>query len=475
MVPMRSVPHRVVCLVGLDDGIFPRQGVPDGDDALARDPMTGERDVRSEDRQLLLDAINAASDTVVITYTGFSDSSGQHRPPSVPLLELLDAVDSTTPVNVRERVVTKHPLQPFDIRNAMPGELGIPGQPFTFDSTIPPAARAAGGGSRPAPMPFLPRHPLPAPTPADVTIEELVTFFKDPVKGFFRALDYTLPWDVDGLKDDIPVGLDALEKWGVGQRLLDDSLGGLDVDVAAQIEWRRGAVPPGKLGWGKVKEAREQTRPIAEAAAECRAEERTPVDVDVELDDGRRLVGTISPVYNTGLVSATFSKLGPKHLVEAWIRLLALKAALPSEAWTVVCVGRGERNSNTVGTKTLAAPDDPIGILRDLAEIYDAGTLEPLPLPLKTSYEWAWARFRDREPNKAAEARWKGSNFFEGDCGDRAAVAVWGKRAPFSVLLGAPREGEATRGEQTRLGALAMRLWFPVLTAEVKKTRNWAK
>ncbi len=47
MVPMRSVPHRVVCLVGLDDGVFPRLGVVDGDDALARDPMTGERDIRS--------------------------------------------------------------------------------------------------------------------------------------------------------------------------------------------------------------------------------------------------------------------------------------------------------------------------------------------------------------------------------------------------------------------------------------------
>ncbi len=60
MVPMRSVPHRVVCLLGLDDGVFPRAGSVDGDDVLARAPMTGERDVRSEDRQLFLDAILAA-------------------------------------------------------------------------------------------------------------------------------------------------------------------------------------------------------------------------------------------------------------------------------------------------------------------------------------------------------------------------------------------------------------------------------
>ena len=98
MVPMRSVPHRVVCLLGLDDGVFPRLDLVDGDDALARRPMTGERDIRSEDRQLLLDAILAATETLVVTYTGTDEHTGAHRPPAVPLMELLDALDKTTPI-----------------------------------------------------------------------------------------------------------------------------------------------------------------------------------------------------------------------------------------------------------------------------------------------------------------------------------------------------------------------------------------
>src|SRR6185437_436793 len=105
MVPMRSVPHRVVCLVGLDDGVFPRTGVVDGDDVLARRPRTGERDIRSEDRQLLLDAICAATDHLVITYTGANEYSGQSKPPAVPLAELLDILDMTTPEPVRDRIV----------------------------------------------------------------------------------------------------------------------------------------------------------------------------------------------------------------------------------------------------------------------------------------------------------------------------------------------------------------------------------
>ena len=165
MVPMRSVPHRVVCLVGLDDGLFPRLGVVDGDDVLARNPMTGERDMRSEDRQLLLDAIGAATEKLVITYTGANEYSGQRRPPAVPLAELLDALDQTaqTPRTIRQRVVVEHPLQPFDIRNVEPGKL-VPGVPFSFDRTVlrppalPPRERTRQPKFISGPLPHKPRR-----------------------------------------------------------------------------------------------------------------------------------------------------------------------------------------------------------------------------------------------------------------------------------------------------------------------------
>ena len=151
--------------------MFPRLETADGDDALAREPLTGERDIRSEDRQLLLDAICAATETLVVTYTGTDEHSGHHRPAAVPLLEVLDAVDATTPHPVRERVVTEHPLQPFDIRNVERGAL-IPDEPFTFDPTALKAARAAAG-DRSMPRAFL-SGPLPDPPLADVSLDDLL-------------------------------------------------------------------------------------------------------------------------------------------------------------------------------------------------------------------------------------------------------------------------------------------------------------
>ena len=91
---MRSVPHRVVCLLGLDDGAFPRKAPRDGDDLLLDDPHVGERDPRAEDRQLLLDALLAARDRLIITYTGNDERTNIAKPPAVPVGELLDVVDA---------------------------------------------------------------------------------------------------------------------------------------------------------------------------------------------------------------------------------------------------------------------------------------------------------------------------------------------------------------------------------------------
>ena len=302
MVPMRSVPHRVVCLVGLDDGVFPRQGITDGDDVLARNPVTGERDSRSEDRQLLLDAVGAATEKLVITYTGANAHSGQARPPAVPLAELLDALEATTTESVRERVVVHHPLQPFDIRNVIPGKL-IPDVPFTFDSTVLKAAQASTGERREQPKFIsgqLPEHPH-----EDIALTDLIGFFKNPVKGFFRALDYTLPWDVDGVSDEISVDIDTLEQWAVGERMLNDMLRGMSPDDARQAEWRRGTLPPGQLGWRKANELRDQSRLLATTALGYRKPEPDAYDVDIDLGAGRRLTGTVSPVFGDHLVSVT--------------------------------------------------------------------------------------------------------------------------------------------------------------------------
>lgn len=473
MVPMRSVPHRVVALLGLDDGVFPRVGITDGDDALARDPMTGERDLRSEDRQLFLDALLAATETLVVTYAGANEYTGQRRPPASPLGELLDALDITATTadgrRVSEAVVVRHPLQPFDRRNVTPGAL-VPGRPFSFDARALAGARATVG-PRTDPPAFLTGELTPVPVD-DVSLDDLLAFYRSPVRAFFRdRLDLALPRDEDPLSDALPVEIDNLAQWAVGDRVLRDLLTGMPAEQARQQEWRRGVLPPGWLGWRILLDIVGRAEPLAREAASLRTRPPRAVDVDVDLGDGRRLRGTVPEVYGDRLVPVTYSRLGARHRLETWIRLLALAAGEGDLAWTARALGRptNSRSSTPFALSQLGPLDHRArDVLRDLVALRDRGLCSPLPVPLKSSL--AYARMRRTQATEAEALKKAGWDWddgrFPGECSDVEQVRAWGAGAPLPGLSEAPEEGEEHPGETSRFGALALRIWSPLIEAE---------
>lgn len=477
LVPMRSVPHRVVALLGLDDGVFPRVGITDGDDVLARDPRTGERDPRSEDRQLFLDAILAATETLVVTYSGADEYSGQERPPAVPLGELLDALDETasTPDGsaVSRAVTVRHPLQPFDRRNVEPGAL-VPGAAFTFDRAALAGARAAAG-PRTLVGPFLPAPLAPVPAAAGdaiVALDDLLAFYRSPVRGFLaQRLDVGLAWEEEPLDDGLPVELDPLDRWAVGDRVLQDVLGGVSLHHAVQKEWRRGLLPPGLLGWRLLRGIGDEVRPLAEAAVGLRTSAAQAVDVDVDLGEGRSLRGTVPGVHGVRLVAVSFSRLAGKSRLQSWIRLLALAASEEDRAWLAYTLGRpANSRSRKTWEGSLLGPLDhtAVELLCDLVALRDRGLCEPLPLPVKASLAYAEARRTKVDPVEArslAEGKWADGRF-EGECSDAEHVRVHGPGSPLPGADEAPHPGEEHPGETTRFGALAMRLWSPLLKNE---------
>ena len=177
---------------------LPPGGVVDGDDVLARDPLTGERDPRSEDRQLLLDAIVAATETLVVTYTGADEHTGQPRPPAVPLGELLDALDRTTagagprPDRGRPPAAAVRPPQ----RRRPAGSASRRRSPST-GRCWPPRGRA-GAAAGPAAVPPSRCPPLTRRLPTTTSRwPTSSTSSATRSRASSAALDLTLPWDVD--------------------------------------------------------------------------------------------------------------------------------------------------------------------------------------------------------------------------------------------------------------------------------------
>ncbi len=462
LVPMRSVPHRVVCLMGLDDGVFPRQAARDGDDLLLADPHVGDRDARSEDRQLLLDALLAATDRLIVTYTGRDERTNVERPPAVPIGELLDAVERTCRCR-RDAIVTEHPLQPFDERNYRPGALSGPG-PWSFDPVSLAGARAMAGERRPRP-PFLSRA-LDESAAQVVELENLVRFVQRPVRTFLRQrLGFGVGEPEEEIEDALPVEIDSLREWGVGERLLLARLAGAEREAAVAAELARGTLPPGGLAdpvLGKIGPSVEQL--VAAAADELGDAAAQAVDVRLALPDGRLLVGTVPGVRGDLAASLSYSKLGPRHRLASWTRLLALAAAHPERRYRALAIGR-RRDDGPANAKVSLARIDPLpaaealAALRGLVSLYDRGLREPLPLYCRSSAAYAMALHGGADPERAVDRAWTSSRFPAEDAEPEHRL-VLGGQVPFAELLADPR-----------FAALAGELWDPLLAREAVSDR----
>jgi exodeoxyribonuclease V gamma subunit len=456
MVPMRSVPHRIVALLGLDDDVFPRGAGVDGDDVLAVDPCVGERDRRSEDRQLLLDAVMSAEDQLIILYSGADPVSGQPRPPAVPLGELLDVVE----VTCGEDIVRRHPLQPFAPRN-------VDAQaPFSFDPAALRGARAAVSPERSVPV-LLPAS-LPAAPAGDVMLDELIGFASNPVQGFLRqrlGVAVPDPEEDDDVRDELDTSLDGLAKWHIGERMLEARLRGVEPGAFRDAEWRRGTLPPFRLGRAVLDEIEPQVEALAQACLPVHVGPATTIDVDLVIDptSGRRLIGTVSGIYGSVLASSSYSRLAAKHRMAAWIRLLAVAAHLPGEEWRALTTGRGR----PIARSELTAPVDPLTVLRELVSLRDLGLREPLPAGPTASAAYAEARHREQQPGNARALAAKQWSDTYGDRNDRHIVYVHGPSPSFEVVeAAAPVPGETAWSEPSRFGNVARQLWAPLLTRE---------
>ena len=408
LTPMRSVPHQAVILLGLDDESFPRSFVVDGDDALARDPHLGERDPRSEDRQLLLDAVMASRKHLIAFYSGFDERDGTRRPPAVPLQELIAAAAATgapTPEDAeRHPFEFVHPLQPFDERN------------FTFSSPLPggsyDAVALAGARSlRQAresgrdvadetSLPPLLTGLLPAREPRDVTLDELVRFIENPARTFLSdRLQTGVTYEADETEDALPIDLDPLEQWAVGDRLLRRTLSGVPLEQASAEESHSGALPPSPLP-SKIGDI---TRKVGAILQGLPPGERRSIDVSIPLTlngpsgpTSVRLTGVVPHVIGDEIQIVNYSSVSARHLARAWVSVLAVAASRPGQEWSAAVRGK-------YGECRLTAPDDPLGALTDLASLRLDGLRAPLPVPAKTSLAFIEGYRTGRRSRNATE------------------------------------------------------------------------
>ncbi|WP_233200914.1 exodeoxyribonuclease V subunit gamma [Limnohabitans sp. G3-2] len=115
LMPMRAIPFKAVCLLGMNDGDYPRRSPRADFDLMGLPGMArpGDRSRRDDDRQLMLEALLSARQVLYVSWSGRSVRDNSEQPPSVLVSQLRDEIDLLWGQDTAQGLTTVHPLQPF--------------------------------------------------------------------------------------------------------------------------------------------------------------------------------------------------------------------------------------------------------------------------------------------------------------------------------------------------------------------------
>lgn len=231
LTPMRAIPFRQMCLLGMGEGEFPRRHATADFDLMtvAGQARAGDRSRREDDRYLLLEALLSAREQLYISWVGRSIRTNQTTPPSVLVGQLRDhlarawrvsrettpaALSNQTGEAVLQQLTTLHPLQPFS-----PRYFQAASRLFTYAQEWQPAAQALQQ-PRPA-VAALPAALPDRPAPSTLNLGDLARFLKHPVQHFFnRRLNVYFSAQEESLPDHEPFSLNKLDEWRYRHTLL---------------------------------------------------------------------------------------------------------------------------------------------------------------------------------------------------------------------------------------------------------------
>ncbi len=444
MLPMRSIPLRVVCLVGMNDGIFPRNPRPPTFSLLAGTRMRGDRSIRDEDRYLFLEALMSAGERFYISYSGQNDRDNTSMPPSVVVSELLDYVRRGF---VREEagdahpdIVTRHKLQSFSPEYFSCNN-DAPLFSYSPETREALESRRDSGRSR--------RSFIGASLPDDprlwqeLDLRQLIRFLHNPARQFLSLRMNIRPYDpAEELEVQEPFVLDSLGGYSLKQELTARLLNNQECSGQYESARARGVLPPllaGKLAFDA-------------ALAECDAFARLvaghqgmllePLPIECALR-GTLLTGTLKDIHQGRHVRWRCATMKGRDRLTLWCEHLVLNTLQPAGY---------PRESRLVCTDlTLTLP--PLGtaaeLLGDLLELYREGLTRPLHFFPQTS--WLYLQ----EGLAKAGERWNGS--------DHTPSPAESSDPSLTLCFG----GENVLDEM--FAALAARVYGPLLAVAVEE------
>ena len=420
MLPMRSIPFKVIALLGMNDSAFPRIMTPLSIDLMSRKKQLGDRLLKEEDRQLFLETLLCCRKVLYISYIAHEIRDNTALPPSSVVNELIQYIEQNYHLK-KERLVVHHKLQAFHPDYFRKNDLL-----FSYSEDNWKAAKALKGqGSRVVPKfeiqlsePDLASAPESEKPLLEVDLEKLLSFFGNPARFLLtQRLAVRLGEAEELPEDEEPFSLDPLSKYLLQSEQLEYILNDRKTGQLRKIVKARGDLPLGNAGdyaWEAInKESYQFAKPLRDY---LEASPLDPFEYDFRLA-GVRLRGIIRDIRSNGLVRYRPARIKVKDRLQIWLEQLLLNlhspAAYPRKA---TLIGKGPRNQ-VIERYTSLHIETPQPYLAELLGFYKKGLQEPLAFFPESANEYMkeWVKGNRDKAREKARGQWNSGEYGQGE------------------------------------------------------------
>jgi len=385
LLPLRTIPFRVICVLGLNQNDFPRPDRTLSLDRMASHPMRGDRSLRGDDRYLFLELLLAAEEKLILSYTGRSIQDNSVRPPSVVVSELMQVVESMLAEQGARFPIIDHPLESYSERyfSAHRDGLRSYSEPY-FRAAL--AKRHKKLELSAAPSWALALDAV----PRAMRLSDLENFFKNPSRAFLRRLGVERELETVDIEDREPIALSPLQNYVIGSAALRTTARGELLDW--QRESGRGTLPSGAPGLLLRADIEREVGALHDTLAEL-THGLVPSEVHISLELGETigLEGRVQDVFGSQQVMVAYGAPDARRQWVLWVRHLALLSQ--GQRVRSLLVGRKAKQPKVVAFGAL-----PMELakhyLSELVNVVRTGLSVPIHFELEAAFEVAryWQR-----------------------------------------------------------------------------------
>jgi exodeoxyribonuclease V gamma subunit len=359
LIPMRSIPFKVVALLGLNFDNFPRKDKKLNFNLIEQQKRKGDRNVKENDKHLFLETLISAQEYLYISYVGQSVKDNSALPPSSLVDELLDYIESVAihPDEVREQLIVKQPLHGFSKKYS-----SIDSRYYSYLLDIKEVIKDITQEREIEVLDF-----------SVVPLYQLISFLKNPIKVYYNSI-LGIYYNVDEitLRDTEIFELNGLDNWQLKTQLLKTTV---EDEKRFKIQkLKTGGLPLKNMATVVINDLEEEISFVKNTFIQ-QTEGKKESQITIDLIIGQHtLKGSVRNIYGNKLISVSFSKNEIKYILEGYINYLAIIASGQEIEFHFV-----SHLNKTAYQAEKINQEDAIIALNSLLEIYVSGHLKMLP------------------------------------------------------------------------------------------------